>query len=244
MEHISDVAWLRGIAKSGSFASTQPERVLARLLTMTEDYKRYGFRFLSSGYFGSVLTHRKTPGVVYKLCLATFGGYRKRYHKGYMQHFVKDASDGYAGWAGLCAEYQQEFGPQPFLPSIKEIIHDAKCSVYVMDTLTECPDKPTGKGWAMFFNDFFDTEDVRYDSEFEHFHLYDEHPCHDAMVDFRDWLQDRLPSSDMCWDIHRHNVMMRGDIPVLTDPWAHVHPNCSQASALTRKFNNSVGITA
>lgn len=240
MEHISDVAWLRGIAKSGSFASTQPERVLARLLTMTKDCARYGFRLLSSGYFGSVLTHRKTPGVVYKLCLATFGGYRQVD----MQHFEKGASDGYAGWAGLCAEYQQEFGPQPFLPSIKEIIHDAKCSVYVMDMLEEMQDAAEGRGWAMFFNKFFETGDQRYEPEYYTYPHYDDHPSWDGLVDFRDWLQDRLPSSDSLWDIHRHNVMMRGDIPVLTDPWAHVHPSCSQASALTRKFNNSVGITA
>ena len=236
MTYQSDVAWLRDLAKNGSFASTQPERVLARLLTMTADPSRFGFLRLGGGYFGSVYSHRKTPGTVYKLCLATFGGYRK----GHYRAFIKDASDGYAGWAQLCAEYQREHGKQDFLPNIKEIIHDAQCSVYVMDTLTECEDADSGRGWAMFFNDFFDTGDARYDD----FHNYDEHPCHDALVDFRDWLQDRLPSSDLRWDIHRHNVMMRGNIPVLTDPWAHVHPNCTQASALTRKFNNSLGITA
>ena len=240
MDYQSDMAWLRGLAKSGSFASTQPERVLARLLTMTSDYERYGFRRLAGGYFGSVLTHRKTPGTVYKMCLATFGGYRK----GYATPFVKDTSDGYAAWAGLCAEYQQEHGLQEFLPNIKEIIHDARCSVYVMGRLTECEDEASAKGWAMFFMDFLDTEGYRYDPEDGPFHIYDEHPCHDALVDFRDWLQDRLPSSDIGWDIHRYNVMLRGGIPVLTDPWAHVHPNCTQAYALTRKFNNSLGITA
>ena len=239
MTYRSDVAWLRGLAKNGSFASTQPERVLARLLTMTSDYGRYGFRHLDEGYFSSVLTHHKTPGVVYKLCLATFGGYRKGYSGG----FTKDASDGYAGWAQLCAEYQREYGKQDFLPDIKEIIHDTKCSVYVMGVLDEIPEEE-GKGWAMFFNDFFDTEDQRYDPKYRHFPSYDDHPHQDALLDFRDWLQDRLPASELRWDIHRHNVMMRGDTPVLTDPWAHVHPNCAQASALTRKFNNSLGITA
>ena len=240
MDYQSDVAWLRGLAKSGSFASTQPERVLARLLTMTAYPSRFGFLYLGGGYFSSVYSHKKTPDTVYKLCLATFGGYRKRYSGG----FSKCSSDGYAGWAQLCAEYQREYGKQDFLPDIKEIIHDAKCSVYVMDTLTECADQASGKGWAMFFNEFFDTDDERYDLELDHFHSYDEHPCHYALVDFRDWLQDRLPSSDLRWDIHLHNVMMRGDIPVLTDPWAHVHPNCAQASALTRKLNNSLGISA
>ena len=239
MEHMSEVAWLRGIAKSGSFASTQPERVLARILAMTSDYVRYGFRRLNGGYFGSVLTHHKTPGVVYKLCHSTFGGYRK----GHGTPFTKDGSDGFSAWAGLCAEYQQEHGLQEFLPNIKEIIHDARRSVYVMGTLTECEDEARGTGWAMFFNDFLDT-DAWYDPEVVHFNIYDEHPCHDALVDFRDWLQDRLPSSDLFWDIHRYNVMMRGGIPVLTDPWAHVHPQRYQADALTRKLNNSLGITA
>ena len=238
MDYQSDLAWLRGLAKSGSFASTQPERVLARLLTMTSDYERYGFRRLNGGYYGSVYSHRKTPGTVYKLCLATFGGYRK----GHSAPFAKNASDGYAAWAGLCAEYQQEHGLQEFLPNIKEIIHDARRSVYVMGTLTECEDEARGMGWALFFDDFFDTDEW-YDPEVAHFDIYDELPCHDALVDFRDWLQDRLPSSNLRWDIHRHNVMMRGDIPVLTDPWAHMQPQCSQASALTRKLNNSLGIT-
>lgn len=239
MTYQSDVAWLRGLAKSGSFASTQPERVLARLLTMTADPSRFGFRYLGGGYFGSVYSHCKTPDTVYKLCLATFGGYSEGLSGG----FHKDSSDGYAGWAQLCAEYQREYGKQDFLPDIKEIIHDVKCSVYVMGMLDEMPDEE-GKGWAMFFNFFFfDTPDDRYDSGFERFHLYDEHPCHDALVDFWDWLQYHLPR-DISWDIHRHNVMMRGDTPVLTDPWAHVHPNCTKASALTRKFNNSLGITA
>lgn len=240
MDYRSDVAWLRGLAKSGSFASTQPERVLARLLTMTADPSRFGFMRLGGGFFGDVYSHKKTPDTVYKLCPVTFGGYRKGDYGG----FHKDASDGYAGWAQLCAEYQRDHGKQDFLPHIKEIIHDTRCSVYVMDRLDKMPDEEEGMGWAMFFNEFFDTGDGRYEPEFEHFHIYDEHPCHAAMVDFRDWLQDRLPASDMCWDIHRHNVMMRGDIPVLTDPWAHVHPNCSKASALTRKLNNSLGITA
>lgn len=238
MEHESDVAWLRGIAKSGSFASTQPERVLARLLTMTSDYRRYGFRRLGGGYFGNVLAHRKTPGVVYKLCLSTFGGYSQ----GYATPFAKEVSDGYAAWAGLCAEYQQKYGPQDFLPSIKEIIHAAPRSVYVMDVLTECEDEATGKGWAMFFNDVFDTTDWQYDPEYCNY--YDEHPCQEDLLDFRDWVQDRLPSNGLDWDIHRHNVMMRGDTPVLTDPWAHVYPNCTRAPALTRKLNNSLGITA
>ena len=240
MDYQSDVAWLRGLAKSGSFASTQPERVLARLLTMTSDWRRYGFRRLDGGYFSSVLTHRKTPGVVYKLCLTTFGGYSKCPYG----VFHKDFSDGYAGWAQLCAEYQRGYGKQDFLPDIKEIIHDSKCSVYVMGVLDEMPDEEEGRGWAMFFNDFLATGDDRYDPEYSHFHSYAEHPCHDALVDFRDWLQDRLPPGALGWDIHRHNVMMRGDIPVLIDPWAHVHPNCTQASALTRKLNNSLGITA
>ena len=240
MDYQSDVAWLRGLAKSGSFASTQPERVLARLLTMTDDPSRFGFMYLGGGYFGSVYAHKKTPDTVYKLCRDTFGGY----HNGCYGGFIKDASDGYAGWAQLCAEYQREYGKQDFLPDIKEIIHDARCSVYVMGILEEMPDEAEGKGWAMFFNKFFETGDERYDPGYNTYPHYDEHPCHDALVDFRDWLQDRLPSSGLRWDIHRHNVMMRGNIPVLTDPWAHVHPNCSQASALTRKFNNSLGITA
>ena len=239
MSNISDVAWLRGIAKNGSFASTQPERVLARLLTMTSDYERYGFCRLGGGYFGVVLEHDKTPGVVYKMCLNTFGGYRK----GHGTSFYKVASDGYAAWAGLCAEYQREYGQQPFLPHISEVIHDARCSVYVMDVLTECEDDETGMGWAAFFNDVFDTGRYQHDED-DYYHQYDKHPCQRALMDFRDWLQDRLPSGDMSWDIHLNNVMMRGDIPVLTDPWAFVHPNCNQASALTRKFNNSVGIPA
>lgn len=238
MDYQSEVAWLRGLAKNGSFASTQTERVLARLLTLTADPSRFGFLRLGGGFFGSVYSHRKTPGTVYKLCLATFGGYRK----GYCGGFTKDSSDGYAGWAQLCAEYQREYGKQDFLPDIKEIIHDAKCSVYVMGVLAECEDEASGKGWAMFFNKFFDTEDERYTPEWDRFCEYD-HPRWDALVDFRYWLQYHLPS-DLSWDIHRHNVMMRGDTPVLTDPWAHVHPNCAQASALTRKFNNSLGITA
>lgn len=239
MTYQSDVAWLRGLAKSGSFASTQPERVLARLLTMTDDPSRFGFLYLSDGLFGSVYSHCKTPDTVYKLCLDTFGGY----HKGYSGGFTKGSSDGYAGWAQLCAEYQREHGKQDFLPDIKEIIHDAKCSVYVMGLLAECEDATSGRRWAMFFNKFFDTEDERYTPEWVGFCEYADHPRWDALEDFRDWLQYHLPS-DIRWDIHRHNVMMREDIPVLTDPWAHVHPNCAQASALTRKFNNSLGITA
>jgi hypothetical protein len=239
VDYQSDVAWLRGLAKSGSFASTQPERVLARLLTMTADPSRFGFMRLGGGFFGSVYSHRKTPGTVYKLCLDTFGGYRKGYYGG----FTKDASDGYAGWAQLCAEYQREHGKQDFLPHIKEIIHDAKCSVYVMDMLDEMPDEE-GMGWAMFFNDFFDTGDGRYDPEYDTYPNYDDHPSWDGLVAFRDWLADRRPSDEMGWDIHRFNIMMRGDIPVLTDPWAQVNPHCPQASALTRKLNNSLGITA
>ena len=240
MTYQSDVAWLRGIAKSGSFASTQPERVLARLLTMTADPSRFGFLRLGGGCFGSVYSHRKTPDTVYKLCLATFGGYSE----GVSRVFHKDTSDGYAGWAQLCAEYQREHGKQDFLPDIKEIIHEAKRSVYVMGTLTECEDKASGKGWAMFFNKFFDTDDDRYTPECDEFHEYDDHPSWDGLVNFRDWLIDRQPSDEMGWDIHRFNIMMRGGIPVLTDPWAHVDPHCTQASALTRKFNNSIGITA
>ena len=240
MDYQSDVAWLRGLAKSGSFASTQPERVLARLLTMTANPSRFGFMRLGGGYFSSVYAHNKTPDTVYKLCLDTFGGYSKGYSGG----LRKESSDGYAGWAQLCAEYQREHGKQDFLPDIKEIIHDAKCSVYVMGVLDEVPNEEEGMGWATFFNEFLDTDDDRYSLEFDHFHSYDEHPCHYALVDFRDWLQDRLPSSDLRWDIHRDNVMMRGNIPVLTDPWAHVHPHCYKASSLTRKLNNSLGITA
>ena len=240
MDYQSDVAWLRGIAKSGSFASTQPERVLARLLTMTDDPQRFGFMYLGGGYFGSVYSHRKTPDTVYKLCLATFGGYRKGSSGG----FTKDASDGYAGWAQLCAEYQREHGKQDFLPDIKEIIHDAKCSVYVMGVLDEMPDEDEGMGWAMFFNEFFETGDCRYDPGYKTYPHYDDHPSWYGLVNFRDWLADRQPSDEMGWDIHRNNIMMRGGTPVLTDPWAHVHPNCAKASALTRKFNNSLGITA
>jgi hypothetical protein len=239
VDYQSDVAWLRGLAKSGSFASTQPERVLARLLTMTDDPSRFGFLRLGGGYFGSVYSHKKTPDTVYKLCLATFGGYRKAYSGG----FRKEASDGYAGWAQLCAEYQREHGKQDFLPHIKEIIHDSKRSVYVMDMLDEMPDEE-GMGWAMFFNEFFETGDGRYNPEYDTYPNYDDHPSWDGLVAFRDWLADRQPSDEMGWDIHRFNIMMRGDIPVLTDPWAHVNPQCSQASALTRKLNNSLGITA
>ena len=240
MDHQSDVAWLRGLAKSGSFASTQPERVLARLLTMTDDPSRFGFRRLGGGYFGSVYSHKKTRGTVYKVCLATFGEYNVGYYGG----FHKGASDGYAGWAQLCAEYQREHGKQAFLPDIKEIIHDAKCSVYVMDRLEEMPDGPTGKGWAMFYNDFFDTEDDRYDPELDNFQPYVDHPSWDGLADFRDWLQDRQLPSAMRWDIHRHNVMMRDGVPVLTDPWAHVKPHCPKATSLTRKLRNSQGISA
>lgn len=238
MDYQSDVAWLRGLAKSGSFASTQPERVLARLLTMTDYPSRFGFLRLGGGYFGNVYSHRKTPGTVYKLCLFTFGGYRTEYYGG----FTKDASDGYAGWAQLCAEYQREHGKQDFLPNIKEIIHDAKCSVYVMDMLDEILDEAEGRGWAMFFNDFFDTGDEPYDPDDKTYPYYDDHPSWDGLVDFRDWLAYRQPSAEMGWDIHRANIMMRGGTPVLTDPWSHVHPNCSKASALTRKLNNSLGI--
>lgn len=240
MDYQSDVAWLRGLAKNGSFASTQPERVLARLLTMTADHSRFGFRRLGGGYFGRVYSHKKTPGTAYKVCSGTFGSYRKGYSGG----FTKSSSDGYAGWAQLCAEYQQEHGKQDFLPHIKEIIHDAKCSVYVMDILDETPDEAEGMGWAMFFNDFFETDDERYDPDYNKYPHYDDHPSWDGLVDFRDWLADRQPPNDMQWDIHSSNIMMRGDIPVLTDPWAHIHPHCSQASALTRKLNNSRGITA
>ena len=239
MYYQSDVAWLRGLAKSDSFASTQPERVLARLLTMTNYPARFGFRCVGGGFFGNVYTHRKTPGTVYKRCLDTFGGYRKGYYGG----FTKDASDGYAGWAQLCAEYQREHGRQDFLPDIKEIIHDAKCSVYVMGRLEEIQDEAEGSGWAMFFNKFFDTGDELYDPDYKPYLYYDDHSSWDGLVDFRDWLADRQPP-DMRWDIHRFNIMMRGDIPVLTDPWAHVHPNCSQAPALTRKLRNSQGIPA
>lgn len=240
MDYQSDVAWLRGLAKSGSFASTQPERVLARLLTMTSNYERYGFSHLNGGYFGSVLTHHKTPGTVYKLCLATFGGYRT----GDYNAFTKDASDGYAGWAQLCAEYQREHGKQDFLPDIKEIIHDAKCSVYVMDMLDEILDEHEGMGWAMFFNEFFETGDCRYDPDYKTYPHCGDHPSWDGLVDFRDWLAYRQPSDEMEWDIHRANIMMRRGVPVLTDPWAHVYPHSSQAAALTRKLNNSLGITA
>ena len=237
MDYQSEVAWLRGLAKSGSFASTQPERVLARLLTMTDAPQRFGFLRLGGGYFGSVYSHRKTPDTVYKLCRATFGGYRMRYYGG----FIKDASDGYAGWAQLCAEYQREHGNQDFLPHIKEIIHDSKCSVYVMDRLDEIQDEEESIGWVMFFNEFFETGDPEYDPESSH---YDDHPSWDDLVNFRDWLADRRPSDEMGGDIHRFNIMMRGDTPVLTDPWAHVNPKCTKASALTRKFNNSLGIPA
>ena len=240
MDYQSDVAWLRGLAKSGSFASTQPERVLARLLIMTNAPSSFGFRRMGGGYFGSVYSHRKTPGTVYKRCLATFGGYRKGDYGG----FTKEASDGYAGWAQLCAEYQREHGKQDFLPNIKEIIHDAERSVYVMDVLEEIPDEAEGIGWAMFFNEFFDTGDERYDPDDKTYPYYDDHPSWDCLVDFRDWLACRQPSDEMGWDIHSANIMMRGGIPVLTDPWAHVNPHCSQASALTRKLYNSLGITA
>lgn len=239
MEYNSDTAWLRRVAKSGSFASTQPERVLARLLTMTKDPHRFGFERLGGGCFGSVYSHDKTPGTVYKVCLATFGGYRE----GDNSKFYKDASDGYAGWAALCAEYQQEYGQQEFLPNIKEIIHAPGVSIYVMDCLDEC-EEDEGKGWAMFFNGFFDTEDNRYDPDDDDFEEQHDHPHWDALCEFRAWLSDRLPSDDTRWDIHRHNVMMRGETPVLTDPWAHVHPNCPRATSLTRKLNNSLGITA
>lgn len=240
MDYQSDVAWLRGLAKNGSFASTQPERVLARLLTMTDAPSRFGFLRLGGGYFGSVYSHKKTPGTVYKRCLATFGGYRKWNDGG----FLKDASDGYAGWAQLCAEYQRDYGKQDFLPDIKEIIHDAKCSVYVMGMLDKMPDEAEGRGWAMFFNEFFDTGNEPYNPEYSTYPHYDDHPSWDGLVHFRDWLADCQPSGGDTWDIHCFNVMMRGDTPVLTDPWAYVIPNCPQASALTRKFNNSRGITA
>lgn len=239
MAYKSDVAWLRGLAKSGSFASTQPERVLARLLIMTDSTSSFGFRLLGGGYFGSVYSHHKTPGTVYKRCFDTFGGYLKA-QPGDDGGFTKEASDGYAGWAQLCAEYQREHGKQDFLPHIKEIVHDDKCSVYVMDMLDEMPDEE-GIGWATFFNEFFDTGDSRYDQEPSH---YNDHPSWDGLVNFRDWLAYRNPSDETLWDIHSGNVMMRGGIPVLTDPWAHVYPNCPKASALTRKFNNSLGITA
>ena len=234
MDYQSDVAWLRGLAKSGSFASTQPERVLARLLTMTDDPSRFGFRCLGGGYFGNVYSHKKTPDTVYKLCFATFGGYRR----GYYSTFIKEASDGYAGWAQLCAEYQREYGKQDFLPDIKEIIHDAKCSVYVMEILDELPDEAEGMGWAMFFNEFFETGDEKYGPDDPTYPYYDDHPSWEGLVDFRDWLTDRQPSRETMWDIHLGNIMMRGGIPVLTDPWAHVNPNCIRASSLNRKLNN------
>lgn len=240
MDYQSDVAWLRGLAKSGSFASTQPERVLARLLTMTDDPYRFGFDRIGAGCFGSVYSHKKTPGTVYKVGHATFGGYKTGDHGG----FHKGASDGYAGWAQLCADYQKEHGKQDFLPDIKEIIHDAKCSVYVMGALEEVLTAEEGMGWAMFFNDFFDTDDQRYDPGYDDFHQYDDHPSWDGLVDFRDWLQYRQPPSEVRWDIHQSNVMMRDGVPVLTDPWAHVKPQCSGATSLTRKLRNSLGITA
>ena len=240
MDYQSEVAWLRGLAKSGSFASTQPERVLARLLTMTAVPSRFGFWHLGEGYFGNVYYHKKTPGTAYKLCRNTFGGYLNEYPGG----FRKESSDGYAGWAQLCAEYQREHGKQDFLPDIKEIIHDAKCSVYVMGMLDELTDEDEGMGWAMFFNKFFETGDDRYEPEDYTYPHYDDHPSWDGLVDFLDWLQDRLPSGDLRWDIHSSNVMMRGNIPVLTDPWAHMHPQCDKAPSLTRKLNNSLGITA
>ena len=240
MDYQSDVAWLRGFVKSGSFASTQPERVLARLLTMTADPSRFGFKYWGGGYFGNVYYHEKTPDTVYKLCHDTFGGYLKEYPCG----FRKEASDGYAGWAQLCAEYQREHGKQDFLPDIKEIIHDAKCSVYVMGVLDEVPNEEEGMGWATFFNYFFEAYGVEYAPDCHTYPHYGDHPSWDDLVDFRDWLAYRQPSAETGWDIHSGNVMMRGNIPVLNDPWAHVHPHCSKASSLTRKLNNSLGITA
>lgn len=170
--------------------------------------------------------------------------YLRGLQQGYYGGFHKSASDGYAGWAQLCADYQKEHGKKDFLPDIKEIIHDAKCSVYVMGALEETDTEEEGMGWAMFYNDFFETGDCRYDPEYNTYPHYDDHPSWDGLVDFRDWLQDRSPSGDMGWDIHRFNIMMREGVAVLTDPWAHVNPQCSGATSLTRKFNNSLGITA
>lgn len=233
MDYKSDLAWLRGLTKSGSFASTQPERVLARILTMTTHPTRFGFKKIGGGYYGRVYSHEKTPGTVYKVCRYTFGGYEVDDDG----DFRKYASDGYAGWARLCADYQKEYGKQDFLPDIKEIIHDARCSVYVMGEL-EAAFANEGQGWADFFDEFFHGGSEEYAMD------YGYHPSWDGLVAFRDWLEDRGPSEDIGWDIHRLNIMMRGDVPVLTDPWAGVDPYCPRATSLNRKFRNSQGIPA
>ena len=244
--------WANALVKEASFTEEVPVTVLTNILMLTNDPYEHGFESLGSGCYGEVWAHDKTPNVVYKVAHSTHSSTNVLEGSEYggakvPTRFYRTAADGFAVWATLCNEYQHRHGDAPFLPKFYKVQHSRDRSVYAMELLDafyfdedeEEEDESFGAlAAAVAFADVLGAE-PRYWRDPHEFNADDQ----DRLLHFADWLTARMPAKFDSWDIHTANVMLRGDCPVLTDPWRGISSEGTPVS-LTRRLSASLGVSA
>lgn len=242
--------WANALVKEASFTEEVPVTVLTNILMLTNDPYEHGFESLGRGWYGAVWAHDKTPNVVYKVAHETHSStlVREGYKLGDTKvptRFYRTAADGFAVWATLCIEYQHRHGAADFLPKFFKVQHSRERSVYAMELLAafssdedEEDESAEAQAAAVSFADVLGAGPSYWCAPHE-FNADDRH----RLLHFADWLKARLPAKFDSWDIHSGNVMLRGECPVLTDPWRGISSEGNPVS-LTRRLSASLGVSA
>ena len=241
--------WANALVKEASFTEEVPVTVLTNIMMLTNDPYEHGFESIGRGCYGEVWAHDKTPNVVYKVAYSTHSdtnvleGYKLGDTK-VPTRFYRTAADGFAVWATLCVEYQHRHGDAPFLPKFYKVQHSRDRSVYAMELLDafyiddeEEDESFEAQAAAVAFADVLGAE-PRYWCDHYEFNADDQH----RLLHFADWLKARLPDKFDSWDVHSGNVMLRGECPVLTDPWRGISSE-GQPVSLARRLSASLGVS-
>lgn len=238
--------WASAHVKDATLLEAVPVTVLTNILMLCDDPEESGFGLLGGGCYGNVYYHSLTPGVAYKVAKATHS--RTMVFEGRTTAasveptmFSRTSADGYAVWATLCIEYQAQYGDMDFLPKFYKVQHSTGRSVYAMEALgdyLEDDREDEAVAAAVAFADALGATPRFWDDPYE-FDVAQEI----ELRRFAKWLKARLPSDFSSWDIHTGNVMLRGNCPVLTDPWRGVSPSGLPVS-ITRRLAASLGVSA
>lgn len=245
--------WASTKVKDYTLSQAVPVTVLTNLLMLSKDPEDGGFYHVGEGYYGTVYRHDLTPGVVYKVAPNTYShtvvnhGYKRVRCGTVPTNFNRSVADGFAVWATICMDYQAEFGNMPFLPKFYKVQHSRAQSVYAMEALTafeldyeddEDAGSTEARRAAVAFAEYLDVDPKFWDDAW----IFDDDVI-DDLNHFCLWLRRQLPDNFESWDLHSGNVMLRGDCPVLTDPWAGIPPTQPPVS-LARRLSASLGVPA
>lgn len=242
--------WASAHVKDATLMEAVPVTVLTNILMLCDAPEESGFDLLGGGCYGNVYYHSLTPGVAYKVAKATHS--RTMVFEGRTTAasveptmFSRTSADGYAVWATLCIEYQAQYGDMDFLPKFYKVQHSTGRSVYAMEALDdyiyadrEAEAVAAAVAFAEAFADVLGAG-LRYWGDPYEFDVAQA----SELQRFAAWLKARLPSDFESWDLHTGNVMLRGDCPVLTDPWSGVSPSGLPVS-ITRRLAASLGVSA